>query len=137
MRIVSAIALALSHSLDDLVMSANTIQRVRAQMRQKTAHTSTQHFKFKNAVIYFDSKIMPDITGKKKVDRMPVVSSQVSLLGVPKIQNGSGENQAQAVHKILQEWNITDNVVAFCADITSTNTGCNKGALILLQQLLG
>lgn len=62
-RVVSAVALALGHSLDDLVISANTIQRVRAGMRQSTAHTLKQQFKAKNAVIHFDTKIMPDIIG--------------------------------------------------------------------------
>lgn len=139
-RIISAVALALGHSLDDLVVSANTIQRVRMQMRQSASCSIKTQFKAKNAVIHFDTKILPDIVGKKKVDRMPVVCSQATgdqLLGIPKIQNGSGENQAHAVYKLLTEWNVCNDVVAFCTDTTSSNTGCYNGAIVLLQQMLG
>lgn len=34
----------------------------------------------------------------------------MKMLGVPKIQNGTGEMQAQAVLETLQQWNLADRV---------------------------
>ena len=56
---------------------------------------------------------MPDITGKEKVDRLPVLASQngeCQLLGVPKLQSGSGESQAEAILDIIKKWKLDDKV---------------------------
>lgn len=63
-------------------------------------------FKAEYAVIRWDTKILPDITGKDKVDRIPVILSQRSgsqLLGVPKLQSGTGIAQANAVYDLAVE----------------------------------
>ncbi|KAG0696641.1 hypothetical protein GWK47_026471 [Chionoecetes opilio] len=51
-------------------------------------------------VVHWDGKLIPDLTGKKKVDRLPILVSfrgKSKLLEVPKLPSGTGDAQAQAV----------------------------------------
>jgi len=50
---------------------------------------------------------LKDLTGKKLVDRLPVIVSGLEtnqLLGVPKLISGTGEAQATAVNQLLEDW---------------------------------
>lgn len=83
---------------------------------------------------------MPDLTGKSKVDRLPVLVSGTDisqLLSVPKLPSGTGDEQAKAVVNSLRNWQIEDMVQGMCFDTTSSNTGRNKGACVKIEQLLG
>lgn len=91
-------------------------------------------------VVHWDGKILPDLSGRNKIDRIAVLISYggtVKFLGAPKIESGTGQNIADAVYGVLVEWGIADKVVASCFDTTSTNTGLNGGACFYLDQLLG
>lgn len=93
-----------------------------------------------NLVVHWDGKIVPDLTGRSKVDRIAVLVSYdgtAKFLGAPKIESGSGLNIAEAVYSVLIEWKIAEKVVASCFDTTSTNTGLEHGACYYLDQLLG
>lgn len=77
---------------------------------------------------------------KQKVDQIPVIVSQqigAQLLGVPKIQSGTGLAMANAVFDLLVEWKIDDKIVGISFDTTSTNTGQYNGACAILERLLG
>lgn len=58
-------------------------------------------------------------------------------LGIPKIQDGAGKSQAAAVLKLLEEWNLTENVKFMCFDTTASNTGVRNGACKILSDSLG
>lgn len=92
-------------------------------------------------VVHWDGKVLPDVVGKTKVDRIAVLVSYngtSKFLGAPKITDSpTGERIAHAVYKILTDWNIADKVTAMSFDTTSTNTGINIGACVILQKLLG
>lgn len=91
-------------------------------------------------VVHWDGKILPDLTGRSKVDRIAVLVSYdgtAKFLGAPKIQSGSGKNIADAVYNVLVEWDICEKVVAMCFDTTSSNTGLQNGACSHLNDLLG
>lgn len=91
-------------------------------------------------MVHWDGKILSDLTGRDKVDRIVVLISYdgtVKFLGAPKVQSGSGKNIAEAIYSILVQWNIAEKVVAACFDTTSTNTGLDNGACTLLSELLG
>lgn len=83
---------------------------------------------------------MSSITGEEKVDRLPVkitCGNTDQLLGVP-ITDGTGHSTAICVNTQLQEWNIgPDLIEACCFDTTSVNTGCDNGAGVLLEKILG
>lgn len=91
-------------------------------------------------VVHWDGKIVPDLTGRLKVDRIAVLVSYggtAKFLGAPKIESGTGQNIAKAVYSVLVDWNVAERVVASSFDTTSTNTGLNNGACYHLDKLLG
>lgn len=91
-------------------------------------------------VVHWDGKILVDLFGRSKVDRIAVLVScngTTQFLGAPKIESGSGANITQAVYDILVEWEIAEKVVACSFDTTSSNTGNDNGACVLLEDLLG
>lgn len=90
-------------------------------------------------MIHWDGKILPEIIGTGKVERLPVLIAQngvEQLLGVPKLEDGTGSNIATAVYNLLSEWNVLDQAQAICFDTTSSNTGRINGSCILLEQKL-
>lgn len=58
------------------------------------------------------------------------------LIDVPRLDSSSGEEQAAAVYKALQDWQLCDRVQALCCDTTSSNTGKKNGACVLLEKKL-
>ena len=84
--------------------------------------------------------MLPDLTGMNTVHRLPVLvtgGGQQQLLGVPKIQSATGEEQAEAVHLLLREWQLEESVVGFSFDTTASNTGHRSGACVMLERKLG
>jgi len=94
---------------------------------------------FKSYVLHWDSKLLPDITGHLKVDRLPVIVTAPNveqLLGVPKLDSGTGYETSSAIYDTLKEWSLLDKVQAFVFDTTASNTGRLNGACHLLEQKL-
>jgi hypothetical protein len=56
------------------------------------------------------------------------------ILGIPSIETGTGEAQANPVFELLDEWKVTDDIVAMSYDTTSSNTGYKKGACVWLER---
>ena len=57
-------------------------------------------------VVHWDGKALPEMLGGRDVERLPVLVSgdgNEKLLGVPKINAGTGENETNAVYCLLQE----------------------------------
>jgi hypothetical protein len=95
-------------------------------------------------VVHWDGKLLPDTTGQNidHVDRLPVllsslVDGKTKLLGVPKLNSGSGQAAADAVLDLLNSWQCSSLVVGMCFDTTAANTGKIKGACTLLETLIG
>ena len=59
------------------------------------------------------------------------------FLGVPALPNGTGEAQASAVFNLVEEWGIAGHVRSMSFDTTSSNTGRQGGACVLLERKLG
>lgn len=81
---------------------------------------------------------MPDLSKREKIDRIAIVityDNKEKLLGIPKTIDGTGNEMAKTIFKVLQEWKIESQVKIACFDTTSANTGSNKGSAILLEQL--
>ena len=90
-------------------------------------------------MVHWDGKLLPDLTGKSKVDRLPVLVSKKGvsqLLTVAKLPSGTGETQATAFFCALNDWGIVDRIRAMCFDTTSSNTGRSLGACLTLEQKL-
>jgi len=91
-------------------------------------------------VVHWDGNILPEIFGRGKVDRLPIlVSGDVTekLLGVPKLTAGTGEQEAEAVFGLLNQWRLVDKVQAMSVDTTAGNTGHLNGACTLLEKKMG
>lgn len=89
--------------------------------------------------MHWDGKLLPEITGKDKVERLPVIITHnkgEQLIGVPKLSAGTGSEIANAIYELLFEWNIEEYIVACCFDTTASNTGAIKGAATLLEHKL-
>ena len=74
------------------------------------------------------------------VERLPVLVSRdrnEKLLGVPKINAETGENEAIAVYCLLQEWKLTEKVQAMSFDTIFVNTGRLTGVCKCLKDKLG
>jgi hypothetical protein len=62
-------------------------------------------------------------------ERLAVCVSGVEItkiLGVPKIPEGTGKQQAEEVASLLRKWNVEDKIVAMGFDTTASNTGLIK-----------
>lgn len=58
------------------------------------------------------------------------------LLCVAKVEESTGKVEAEKVKEVLDNWGVTEKVIACGFDTTSANTGVHKGACVLLQELL-
>ncbi|KAL4088950.1 hypothetical protein QTP88_024028 [Uroleucon formosanum] len=141
-HIITACIEAASLNIDDFVLSRSSIKRARENFRKEGNYKMKSKFFDLNlnfVVIHWDSKILPDITGKANVDRLPVVATAPGLeqlLGVPALSSGTGLEISSAVYDNLQDWALLDKIQAFVVDTTASNTGRLNGACILLEQKL-
>lgn len=58
------------------------------------------------------------------------------ILGIPKVEDGTGKVTAEAVHKLLCEWNVSENINAMCFDTAPANSGSDLGAAVILASKL-
>ena len=127
------IAAALGHNPSDLSLSRNTVQRMRKKARLEHTELTKQGFAPKHLlVVHWDGKILPEICGSGKVDHLPVIVSgdgEEKLLGVPKLNAGTGVIESTEVYRLLQAWKLTENVQAMSFDTTSGNAGRHQRSL--------
>ena len=91
------------------------------------------------AVLYWDGKLLPDQCSSNLVDRLPIIVTNCGsekILNIPMIQSGTGKDQAEAIYETLLDWDLLNEIKAICCDTTSSNLGVNKGAAIILEQML-
>ncbi|XP_055309591.1 uncharacterized protein LOC129573248 [Sitodiplosis mosellana] len=145
MHILMATVDALKIPAVNLVLNRTSLQESREENRRIQYDESKSDFidnlsTNDRLVVHWDGKILNDLCGRSKVDRIAVLVSyngSFKFLGAPKIESGTGKHIAQAVYNILVEWNISERVVACSFDTTSSNTGHKSGACVLLEELLG
>ena len=58
------------------------------------------------------------------------------ILGIAETKDSTGRVEAEKVKEILDNWNVTEKIIALGFDTTSSNTGIRKGSCTILQQLL-
>jgi hypothetical protein len=115
--------------------------------RARSAHRTSTAAGLKEAfdpqvplTVHWDGKLLPDLTGREKVDRLPVIVTGrhiEHLLAVPKLASGTGRAQADAVLACLDKWNLRHKVAGLCFNTTASNTGHHSGACVLIEQGLG
>ena len=102
--------------------------------RQSTAeHLKSDFNSNVPLTIYWNGKLLEDITGEEKVDRLPIlVSGQGTnqLLVVLKLPEGTGIAAADAVHALLVLWGLSDSIKAMSFNTSSVKTGQFNGACV-------
>ena len=132
-----------SKQLSEVAVNRESIRRTRKAHRETEAMKIKSQFEGESVlIVHWDGKLLPDITGDSKVDRLPVIVSEPStgtskLLAVPKLGSGTGEAQAGAVVDSIADWKLTERVRGMCFDTTASNTGWRSGACVLIEQKLG
>lgn len=84
-HIIISTAEALGKNVPILIKNRKTIQR---ELLKRTSKNFLIII-----VLHWDGKLLPNICGKEKVDRLPVIVSfdeTTQLLGVPKLESGTG-----------------------------------------------
>lgn len=140
-RLIIPIAAALGHDPAALPLSRSSIKRKREAVRQNFSTEMKSNLDIKEPiVVHWDSKILPDILGSQKVDRLPVLVSyaggNVKLLGVPKLSSATGSETGDAVLKTLKTWDLDDKVIGMGFDTTAVNTGVKSGACTSIENKL-
>lgn len=140
-RLIIPIAAALGHDPAALPLSRSSIKRKREAARQNFSTEMKSNLDIKEPiVVHWDSKILPDILGSQKVDRLPVLVSYAGgnekLLGVPKLASARGSKTGDEVLKILKTWNLDDKVIGMGFDTTAVNTGVKSGACTFIENKL-
>ncbi|XP_050531470.1 uncharacterized protein LOC126900072 [Daktulosphaira vitifoliae] len=140
-HLIISTAEALGNNVSKLIINRSTIRRGRLFFSERKVN-DIKKIKFldKNSlVLHWDGKLLPGIINRAKVDRLPILVSfegVSQLLGFPKIESDSGENQVNAIFDLLQVWDVKNKIQALCCDTTASNTGRLNDACILLKQLL-
>ena len=138
--VLAETAKSLGQNIDELAISRDSIRRRRMEQRvQRTANIQAEFQGNVPLVVHWDGKLIPDLIGKDKVDRLPVLvsgSGVSKLLAVAKLQSGTGQAQAVGVFEAIEHWGLADRIRAMCFDTTSSNTGRIAGACVLLEQKL-
>lgn len=127
--IIISVAESLGSDIKDLIINRSSIKRYREQSRFTLTNEIRKAFSvssLNSVVLHWDGKILPNLTGKQTVDRLPVVitnNGSEQLLGVPKLLQGTAKAQAEAVYQYVVEWGLKDYIKALCFDTTASNTG--------------
>ena len=141
-QLTSMVAAFTNHGggeIDNISLSKSTTRRKRKVARREMAADVRRNFTCRPGQINFDGKLMADLYGFGKVNRLAIVLVQEDsnkILGIVKTESSTGKAEAEAVKKALDEWEITEKIIACGFDTTSSNTGVRKGACTLLQELL-
>lgn len=143
-QIIAAVADALGHDLETLILNTASFHKIRKEIRKKKAESikklfNTEQINFLEA--QWDGKLLPDSPdSKKKVDRVSILvtapNDLVQIIDVPKLDHGTGVLQADSIYKALDNWNLTTLVEAVCCDTTNSNLGPKGGAAVLLEKKL-
>lgn len=142
-HVLIAVAEGLGHNVNDLIINRTSLRRMRSKYREAVVGKLRENYRLSSTepcVLHFDGKILPDINGTQKVDRLPVIVSNRNgeqLLGIPRTPDGTGEDIASAVYDVIDDWGLLPNIQAICCDTAAANTGRVNGACSFLQRRIG
>ena len=138
--VLSAAAHSLGHDVSELNINHNSIWRHRREHRRNAPVALKEELRGGcMLIVHWDGKLMQDLTRNESVERLPILVSgngTSQLLNVPKLPNGTGSEMAKAVVKALEDWDLTERIGGMSFDTTSSNTGRNNGACVLIEQQL-
>jgi len=120
--------------------SPTIIHRMRCNLREMLGEKIKAEFYPKGRlIVHWDGKQLRDLTGVRKVDRLPILVSgggKEHVLAVAKLSTGTGASQTIATAEALREWKIEKRIAGGCFDTTFSNTGEFRGTCTLLSEEL-
>ena len=139
-QMIAPIIHASGRAVEEYNVNRSSIQRQRKKHRvSRAAELKAQFDPQKPLVLHWDGKLMGDLTGDQKIDRLPIIVSGCGvdqILCVPKLDSGTGKAMADAMIDVLTDWGIKNRIKAISFDTTSSNTGRKNGACSLLEMQL-
>ena len=125
--------------IEDIPLSKSTTRRSRIQARKQKVDDIKESFQCSHAQVNFDGKLLKDLGGFEKVNRLAVVLVQEAenqILGMVQTDDATGKVEAEAVKSTLDSWEIAGKIIAIGFDTPWSNTGVHKGSCTILQDLL-
>ncbi|GBM80365.1 hypothetical protein AVEN_16459-1 [Araneus ventricosus] len=99
---------ALGCNIDEFPISRSSIQRIRTEKRKERVENIKINFRKEVpdvVILHWDGKLLPALSARKsKEERFPIVISyglKKQLIAVPRLNNSTGKEQAQAVWKAI------------------------------------
>lgn len=107
-HILLATAESFGININELIINRTSVNSIRQRFRKNRIEALRVNFnpsQIGPCVVHWDGKLLPSLSEKKLVDRLPIIISYKGieqLLGVPELISGTGENQATAVYQALE-----------------------------------
>ncbi|KAE9522774.1 hypothetical protein AGLY_016815 [Aphis glycines] len=123
-HLLTAAAESINVNTSEYIINRSSIKRAREKCREQLSEAIKSNFLNVNlqyCVVHWDSKLLPGLTGRDTIDRLPVIITAPNveqLLGVPQLSSGRGNEICSAVYNTLDDW------------------GRLNGACVLLEQKL-
>lgn len=139
---VASLISATGQDMQEFTLNRSSLRRYRMKHREKRSKELKIEFQTlgRPITIHWDGKLMDDLVGDVKVDRLPILASCDGidqLLSVQKLSTGTGRAMAGAIIGTIDDWNLRDDVKALSFDTTASNTGQFNGACVLLEKEFG
>jgi hypothetical protein len=115
-HLLTAFVEGLSLNPSEYIINRTSIKNARERFRKQSAEKVKSDFSDKNVefvVVHWDTKLLPDVSGQEKVDRLPVIVTAPGveqLLGVPQLTSSSGGEISSAVFDSLEKWSLLEKV---------------------------
>ena len=140
--VAGSLVQAMGQDISSMTFSRSSIRRSRRQVRVAMGSDDKASFSVGGPILlHWDGKLLPSIDNSRETEeRIAIIISgngMEKLLGVPKIQRPTGEEQAMACISTLDDWKLRDNVQGIVFDTTASNTGLQKGACTIIEKTLG
>ena len=119
-----------------IALSKSTSRRSRDSRRRSVLTTIKRNFSCAVGQVKFDGKLLPNLYGYGKVNRLAVVLVKENvnqLLCITETADSTGLIEARAVEAALNDWGCAEKIVAMGFDTTASNTGVHRGACTFLQ----
>jgi len=103
-HLLIANAEALDNNINKLIVNRSSIRCACIEYRMNRAEKIRRDYnlaKEEAVIIHWDRKLLPTLTGKTLVDRLPMIASingLEQLLGAPALNTGTGREQANVVY---------------------------------------
>jgi len=129
-KIIAAVAQSFGVDIREYNINKTSIRDQREKLRASSATKMKNTIEIdKVLAVQWDGKTVQSLLGTASKETLAIGVKGVNtnlMLAAPEIESGSGENIAEAVHCVLEEWGLIEKIKAGSFDSTAANTGTVK-----------